>query len=303
MNIIKQFQCFLLSILLLLMCPFCLFVSAAETNAGYEQLLALGFSEEFLNTCTEEMRQKILSYADGREVVFSSSSSADGNVQGNAQDLYATDIPTDFLNCISQDMKTKIASYIGGHEILDISYTEDTETCDDIVVKTVNIVLKDSSTEKITGECISIYWEWKKNKPLIRQEDKLEITWSNSKNFIYSGSFYAEDYQIDEGNVSVGNTYTSPAYIYSTNALVPGEMKSWTDLKYFGGQSGGCLTFLLIPKSAIYDLSDAKNEIQFEYTHYCRATVLIVILLVVIVIGLLVIIKVCSKKTNKKQKA
>lgn len=340
MNNLKAILCVALSIMLLLLSSFCFPVFASETNENYEQLLALGFSENFLNCCTEEMQQRIISYIDGREIAIMSSNSnndhellsalglsdeflncstevmqqrvvpnTDGhkivNMSNNSDNSYdqllALGFPEDLLDCISDKMQEKIISYVDGNTVLDVLYNNDTTSYEDIDVKSVNVSYKDNSNEQAMGECVIVYWEWKTGKPLVRQNDYLRIYWYNSKYFYAPESFYAEDYSIDENNISILNTYTTLSEIIGADEKQQHLISYWSDLKYTGGQIGGCAVFALHSQ---YDESSIglENRIKLDYNHYYSTTVIISILIVCAIVAFVVAITVVRKKNGNKKK-
>lgn len=211
----------------------------------------------------------------------------------------------DFLNCITDEMMKNIILVIGDAEIVDLIYNDNDHPRNDsdesdcnIEVKSVNAILYNKSTERISGECVCIYWKWKNGRPIAKQKDRVEIKWSNP-DFLYDGiSFYAEDYEIKGGAINVSNTYTALA---ETKGPVVPAMVHYSDLKAFGGQNGGCAVFNLVASKPMTDIAEAENDVSISYTHYYKSTVWGVSLSIAVVAALAIICCRTLKRKKKKQ--
>ena len=220
--------------------------------------------------------------------------------------LTSMGFPEDFLNCITEEMMKKIILCIDNSEISDISYNNDGRptNCSDgnnIIIKSVNAVLKDKSNEEITGECVAICWSWQNGKPIAKQQDLLKIRWYND-DFIYDGkSFYAEDYLVRGGKINVSNTYNHLADIRIASDLNLSEISYYTDLKCFGEQNSGCAVFNLIPSKPLENKEKVSNSIAVEYIHYYKTTVFMIILTVAIIALFTFAAMICRRKRRGKE--
>lgn len=209
----------------------------------------------------------------------------------------------DFLDCITEEMMKNIILVIGDAEIVDLIYNDNDHPRNDsdesdfnIEVKSVKAILYDKSTERISGECVCIYWKWKNGRPIAKQKDRVEIKWSNP-DFLYDGiSFYAEDYEIKGRVKNVSNTYTALA---ETKGPVVPAMAYYSDLKAFGGQNGGCAVFNLVASKPMTDIAEAENDVSISYTHYYKATVFAICVSCMVVAAAVIIF--CSKSRRSKK--
>lgn len=214
---------------------------------------------------------------------------ADGDI---GEMFLSKKFPEDILNSISDTATEKLFSSVGSYEIADIIaetkyYPENIAENADLEVKTVSVKLKNKQNSIYMGETVCVYWEWLDNKPKIREEDYLFLKWSDNRLNYETDSFYAEDYsrKNTQDNQTVRNTY---------NTLAEAKQNSighWIDLYEKENCVGGVMILRLIPES--FELTDSKNIIKCEYTHYITTlpTIIICVFVFLFVCILFIVIK------------
>lgn len=223
------------------------------------------------------------------------------NLFTNSYDRLANmGLPEDYLDCISQSMMDKIILYMGDCEVSDVSFNDDFQMqgSSDIKAKSLDILLKDKDTGAIVEEIVSVYWVWNGN-PIARQNDRLVISTSNP-DFIYCGNFYSEDYQIRNGKINnISNINHTLAGIKEFSQVPATELTTYTDLKLFGGDNGGCVTFVLIPNQPSENIENLTNTITVQYDHYYKTTLFVIIISIAIITAVIVILTNARKKKTK----
>ena len=279
-----------------IMCILMVFLSsvvsfAANTeSANYKFLLEYGYEAGYLDNLTDTMIDKM---AETIKKV------SDSEFVNDYDWLLFVGIPEEFINNLAESSLAKIRAAIGDNKISGVDYSTDQETNDnDVIVKKLSFQLVDNTDSTVIGEIICAYWEWKINKPLIREEDYISVEWNKDVLCYESDSFYAEDYRRNNvsDNWSVSDKYTTLA------SLSLNELGHWTEIYGTKKQVGGFMIFSLSPTEPINSEYSYDRNIDIEYTHETNTTftiVLFIIIVFIILSAICIIIKLRKRKRSK----
>ncbi len=213
------------------------YVQAAEaTNddtdsmSNYEILLDQGYPQDYLDTLTSGMMQRMVELIGDGYV-------ADVDIQ--------TSSGGDELDNLGVDMLSEYGS------ISNLSYT----------IALATICKKDSKV--ISSVAVVLTWEWKENKPAYRGKDFISVNWDTNVFCYEPDSFGSSDYYKTKAtdDWSVSNEYNAP------QKLAQGGLGFKTDLKMLKKYVGGGAAFVLSPATKILKNGSNKTTIQTEYVH------------------------------------
>lgn len=215
--------------------------------------------------------------------------------------LLSVGYPKEFLDSLTDTTMMGIVRSIGKAEVVDvICKTEDTKDSRAVTVQSVTAVLKDAKTGKITGKSVCVYWRWNKNRPLLRDEDRIIIKWNgNAFCYDYDDVFYAEDYKKEnEGDKwTAFNRYTVPA------RLEQDYIWHWTQIDKSADFLGGAAVIQFQTTNPKDTVADSENIQSVEYEHLTDSRKNHFYAWVVIVLGCfnIVVIPIIRRRKNRRE--
>lgn len=236
-------------------------------SESYKILLEHGFSEDYINNLTDTMIDKMA------EKIKKES---DPEYVSDYDWLISVGIPEEFIDDLPESALKQIKSALGDSRVSTLDYQSESAISNsnsDLPVKTLSVQLTDKSGKSVVGEAVCIYWEWPINKPLIRSEDFITVSW-NKDIFCYNAdSFYAEDYRRNDPSDkwTVSDSYTELSRI-SLNSL-----GHWTKLYTTKKQVGGFIIFSLLPTHPINSENDYDRDLDIVYNHETKITLTVVL--------------------------
>ncbi len=272
----------LTTITTVIICIIIVFTSSAVSYAvnteseSYKTLLEHGLSEDYINNLTDTMIDKMA------ETIKKES---DPEYVSDYDLLVSVGIPEEFISDLTESALKQIKSALGDSKVSTLDYQSESAISNsnsDLPVKTLSVQLTDKSGKSVVGETVCIYWEWPINKPLIRTEDFITVSW-NKDTFCYNAdSFYAEDYRRNDLNDkwTVSDSYTELSRI-SLNSL-----GHWTKLYTTKNQVGGFIIFSLLPTHPINSETDYDRDVDIVYTHETKITLTVVLCIIFILLVL-----------------
>lgn len=279
----------------IIICILIVFSSAAVSYAvnteseSYKSLLEHGFTEDYINTLTDSMIDKMA------ETIKEKSNSEFVN---DYDWLISIGLPEEFINNLSDSSLKKIRTALGDCKISDIDYSTEAETNNsDVIIKKLSVQLTDKNDCSVAGETVCVYWEWTINKPLIRGEDYISAKW-NKDIFCYNpDSFYAEDYKRNDlsDNWTVSDSYSTLARS-SLNSL-----GHWTKIFGTKKQAGGFMIFSLNPTHPIDSETDYDRDVAIVYTHETKTTLTAALCIVFLLLVLSSVWIITEIRKRKKQ--
>lgn len=243
-------------------------------SESYKILLEHGFSEDYINNLTDTMIDKMA------EKIKKES---DPEYVSDYDWLISVGIPEEFIDDLPESALKQIKSALGDSKISTLDYQSESainNSNSDLPVKTLSVQLTDKSGKSVVGEAVCIYWEWPINKPLIRAEDFITVSW-NKDIFCYNAdSFYAEDYRRNDPSDrwTVSDSYTELSRI-SLNSL-----GHWTKLYTTKKQVGGFIIFSLLPTHPINSENDYDRDMDIVYNHETKITLTVVLCIIFILL-------------------
>lgn len=125
-------------------------------------------------------------------------------------------------------------------------------------------------TDKITGVLISIEWEWKGNKPIVRKQDPISVNWDNSIFNYVADSFYGQCFM----RASSANEWSRFKELTTLSASNQGGVGFYNSFAYSSGHNyfnSGTAILLIQPNTAMRTKKgndrDISTSINFEYVH------------------------------------
>lgn len=236
--------------------------------------------------------------------LFANAESADGGNQSRTK-LLEIGVPEEFLNYITEDAMKKILEFASDNEITDIKLgTGESQAAKvgpndgvglnkNITAKTLTMKYKDKQTKEFMGEVVAVYWEWKKGKPLVKQEDYVQIDVDNSS-LVFDGSYYAENYLVKSKGIQVTENFETPAHVENPQYIGLGN---YTKL-HNGGQNAGAVVFNLAAKELGAD--EGTDNVYITYAHYYGTTVLVLVLIFAILLLIVLVLVLKKRKKTKK---
>ncbi len=266
-------------------------VFAVNTNSdNYKFLTENGYDEDFLNNLTDSMINKMAKKI--KEV-------SDPNYMGDYEYLLSAGIPESFLKGLAETSLNIIRDYISDGNISSIDCNTNKAASSDAFIKKLSIQLTDESNASVVGEIVCIYWEHEINKPILRDEDFVEVGW-NGDVFCYDAdTFYAEDYRRNttEETWKVSKSYKALATISFD------RIGHWTELYTTKKQVGGFMIFKLSPTHPIDSTLDYDRSISVDYSYAAEtkdySTVILCTVFILLILTALTIITRIRKKNRK----
>ena len=262
----------------IIICIIIVFTSSAVSYAinteseSYKILLEHGFSEDYINNLTDTMIDKIA------ETINKESNP---KYVSDYDWLVSIGLPEEFIGNLTESALKQIKSALGDSKVSALDYQSEFATSNsDLPVKTLSIQLTDKSGKSVVGETVCIYWEWPINKPLIRTEDFITVTW-NKDTFCYNAdSFYAEDYRRNDLN----NKWTVSDSYKELSRISLNSLGHWTKLYTTKNQVGGFIIFSLLPTHPINSETDYDRDVDIVYTHETKIILTVVLCIIFILL-------------------
>lgn len=266
-------------------------VFAVNTNNdNYNFLIENSYDEDFLNNLTDSMINKMAKKI--KEV-------SDPNYLSDYKYLLSVGIPENFLKGLAETSLSIIRDYISDSNVSSIDYITNKAASSDAFIKKLSIQLSDENNASVVGEIVCIYWEHEINKPILRDEDFVEVGW-NGDVFCYDAdTFYAEDYRRNttEETWKVSKSYKALATISFD------RIGHWTELYTIKKQVGGFMIFKLSPTKPIDCNTDYDTNLIADYSYAAEtkdySTVILCTVFILLILTALTIITRIRKKNRK----
>lgn len=262
---------------------------AINTDSNnYKILTENGYDEDFLNGMTDSMINKMA------EKIKEAS---DPDYVGDYEYLLSVGIPESFLKGLAETSLSIIRDYISIGNILTIDCNTQKAKSSNAVIKKLSLQLADESNTGIIGETVCICWEHELNKPILRDEDFIEVGWNDDFYCYDADTFYAEDYRRNavEENWKVSKSYNTLAKI-SLDGI-----GHWTELYTTKKQVGGFMIFKLLPTHPIDASDNYDRSISVDYSYAAETkdyttVILCIVFILLILTALTIIMKIKKKK-------
>ncbi len=263
-----------------IICIIIVFTSSAVSYAAnaesenYKILIEHGFTEDYINSLTDTMIDKMA------ETIKKES---DPEYVTDYDWLVSLDLPEDFINSLSESSLKKIRVALGDSKLSSIDYNTGSEANNsDVIVKKLSVQLTDKKDGSVASETVCIYWEWRINKPLVREEDYIEANW-NKDIFCYNAdSFYAEDYKRN----NTGDKWTVSENYTELSRVSLNNLGHWAKIYGSKKQVGGFMIFSLLPTHPIDTKTDYDRDVDIIYTHETKTTLTIALCIIFILLVL-----------------
>lgn len=192
--------------------------------------------------------------------------------------------PKEYLDGLSDEMILKMRNIIGDNTI--VSVTKESAILyeninniqpygsleeSDMIFNVYCSEICQKGTDNITRVLISIEWEWKGNKPLVRKQDAISVNWDNSIFNYVEDSFYAQCFM----RASSANEWTCFKELTTLSASSQGGVGFYNSFAYSSGHNyfnRGTAILLIQPNNAMKTKTgdtnkDVSTGINFEYVH------------------------------------
>lgn len=201
----------------------------AESNY-YDALIQRGYSQEYLDTLTDNFIHKLYVATDGCYISQMSTETVELKNENSNIETYGTISPN--------SMKLSITT---------------TEVCK-------------KDTNKVALLFVVIEWEWFDGKPVIRLNDPITVNWDSNLFYLMEDGFISEDTWALKGvdYWVVSETYMAPA---EANQGGIGYYTALTKDPNFSTCVGGHTLIILEPCFEMYSGNKNGTSINVNYTH------------------------------------
>ncbi len=260
-------------------------------NENYEILLEHGFTEDYLDSLTDSMLNKMVTQI--KKV-------SDPEYISDYDWLLSVGLPEEFIGNLPESALKQIKSALNGSNISALDYKSEAVSSNinsDVPIKTLSVQLTDNSGKSVVGETVCIYWEWPVNKPLIRDEDFISVRWNRDVFCYDADSFYAEDYRRNNpaDNWTVSDNYS----VLARSSL--DSLGHWTKLYTTKKQIGGFIIFSLTPTHPIASDLDYDRSVYIDYTHEAETVSTVALSIVFVLLALSALCIVTKIRKRKKR--
>ncbi len=257
-------------------------------NENYEILLENGFTEDYLDSLTDAMLNKMATQIK---------KTSDPEYISDYDFLLSLGIPEDFIKNLSETALNKVKASLNGAEIARLDYKQTETAISDITVKKLSVQLIDKNNSTVIGETVCVYWEWPINKPLIRTEDFISASWDKDVLCYNADSFYAEDYR---RNSTTESWSVSDSY-YNLSRADLDSIGHWTKLYTTKKQVGGFMIFNLVPAQPIDTSTNYDRDVHIEYSHETKTASAAALCIIFILIALSALPIITKIRKNRKK--